>query len=138
MRYMLLIYDCARPDWAPAQEAKRAAVRKYAEECREHGVFIDASPLREEGTSVQVRDDESIVTDGPFAESNELLGGYFLLDCKDQDEAVEWAKKCPMATEGRIVVRPILEVPEFTNELSGAGISSVKRTRPGHGPEIGR
>lgn len=116
MQYMLLIYDCARPDWAPAQEAKRAAVREYAEECRAAGVFIDASPLHLDGVSVQVRDGESIVTDGPFAESNELLGGYFLLDCKDQDEAVEWAKKCPMATEGRIVVRPILEVPEFTRE----------------------
>jgi hypothetical protein len=116
MQYMLLIYDCARPDWAPAQEAKRAAVREYAEECRAAGVFIDASPLHLDGVSVQVREGESIVTDGPFAESNELLGGYFLLDCKDQDEAVEWAKKCPMATEGRIVVRPILEVPEFNRE----------------------
>lgn len=113
MRYMLLIYDCARSDWAPAREAKRAAVREYARQCRESGVFLAASPLRLEGVSVQVRDGESIVTDGPFAESNELLGGYFLLDCKDQDEAVEWAKKCPMAAEGRVVVRPILEVPEF-------------------------
>jgi len=113
MRYMLLIYDCARPDWAPAQEAKRAAVRKYAEECREKGVFVAASPLQLDCVSVRVRDGEAIVTDGPFTESNELLGGYFLLDCQDQDEAVEWARKCPMAAEGRVVVRPILEVPEF-------------------------
>jgi hypothetical protein len=128
MRYMLLIYGCARSDWAPAQEAKRAAVRDFTEHCRSRGVFLAADPLLMEATSVEVREGEAIVTDGPFTESNELLGGYYLLDCRDLDEAVELAGLCPMAAEGRIEVRPVMELPEFDQAPAAATAASSRRS----------
>jgi hypothetical protein len=59
-------------------------------------------------TSVRMRDGDRIVTDGPFAETKEQLGGYYLLDCKDLDEALAWAAKCPGAFTGTIEVRPVM------------------------------
>jgi hypothetical protein len=63
-------------------------------------------------TSVRVRDGERLVTDGPFAETKEQLGGYYLLECKDLDEAIEWAARIPGAKSGTIEIRPIMEFAE--------------------------
>ncbi|MBO0875898.1 MAG: YciI family protein [Pseudonocardia sp.] len=114
MRYMLLIYGCDRPEIdSSAGEAKRAAVRDYFELLEKRGVLLSGEPLRDQATAttVRVRGGEAMVTDGPFAETVEQLGGYFLLDCEDEAEAVELATRCPMAAEGSVEVRPIMEIP---------------------------
>lgn len=129
MDYMLLIYGCGRD--APGEEVppeKLTAVNAFIEECRARGVYRGSSPLRDAATAttVQVRDGEVLVTDGPFAETREQLGGYFLLSCRDLDEALELAGRCPMAADGSIEVRPVLPVPGLAgrpadelNELLG-------------------
>jgi hypothetical protein len=71
-------------------------------------------------TSVRVRDGERLVTDGPFAETKEQLGGYYLLECKDLDEAIEWAARIPGAKSGTIEIRPIMEFAEDGSPKSGA------------------
>ena len=71
-------------------------------------------------TSVRVRDGERLVTDGPFAETKEQLGGYYLLECKDLDEAIEWAARIPGAQTGTIEIRPIMEFAEDGTPKSGA------------------
>jgi hypothetical protein len=111
MRYLLLIYGCARSEDNLAREDKLEQVRAYTAMLRERGVFRAADPLHapDTATTVRVRDGEALVTDGPFAEAAEWLGGYFLLDCRDLDEAMEFAARCPMASEGGIEIRPILE-----------------------------
>ncbi|WP_028923663.1 YciI family protein [Pseudonocardia acaciae] len=113
MRYMLLIYGCEGPESEPISEAKREAVRDYFELLAKRGVLIAGEPLRapEKARTVRVREGEALVTDGPFAETVEQLGGYFLLDCEDDDEAMELASRCPMAAEGSVEVRPILDLP---------------------------
>ena len=71
-------------------------------------------------TSVRVRDGERLVTDGPFAETKEQLGGYYLLECKDLDEAIEWAARIPGAKSGTIEIRPIMEFNEDGSPKTGA------------------
>jgi hypothetical protein len=113
MRYMLLIYDCYRPEpGTPERDARIAEIQAFTQRCVDDGVFLAADPLHtvDSATTVRVRDGEPIVTDGPFAETAEQLGGYFILDCADLDQALEYAAQCPMAREGSVEVRPILEV----------------------------
>lgn len=114
MRYMLLIYGCER--YLPGtddHDAKVTAVREFTRHCKDRGVFLGADPLHtvDTATTVRVRNDDILITDGPFAEAAEELGGYFLLDCRDLDEALELAARCPLAAEGSVEVRPVLEVP---------------------------
>jgi hypothetical protein len=66
-------------------------------------------------TSVRVRDNKRLVTDGPFAETREQLGGYFLIEAKDLDEAIDVAAKIPMARKGTVEVRPVIEIPGLPN-----------------------
>jgi hypothetical protein len=113
MRYMLLVYGCERPEvGTPEWEAKVAAVRAFTQQCAEAGVLRAVDPLHttETATTVRVRDGEALVTDGPFAETAEQLGGYYVLDCVDLDEALTYAARCPFAAEGSVEVRPIMEV----------------------------
>jgi hypothetical protein len=74
------------------------------------GVLVDSGPLQpaDAATTVRVRDGETLLTDGPFAEIKEQLGGYYVLDCDDLDEAVRWVSKVPSAKYGAIEVRPLL------------------------------
>lgn len=121
MRYMLLIYGCERYDPDSAAYAdKLAAVAAFTQRCQEDGVLLAADPLHttDTATTVRVRDGEALVTDGPFAETAEQLGGYFVLDCHDLDEALRYAARCPMAAEGSVEVRPILEVPPATGQTA--------------------
>jgi hypothetical protein len=122
MRYMLLIYGCERPDWnTEAHADKIAAVRAFTRQCAEDGVLLASDPLHttESATTVRVRDGETLMTDGPFAETAEHLGGYFILDCADLDEALRYAARCPMAAEGSVEVRPILEVQPVAPQVFG-------------------
>lgn len=106
MRYMLLIYDCHREE----MEGRYDEINAYYQDLVARGVFEAADPLHlpHTATTVRVRDDEKLITDGPYAETHEHLGGYFILNCKDLDEAIELAAACPMAKLGSVEIRPIL------------------------------
>lgn len=113
MRYMFLIYVAgsgdAQPDAAEAQEMM-AAYGAFGDEVRERGVYEAGDallPVRT-ATTVRVRNGQTLTTDGPFAETKEQLGGYYILNCKDMDEALEFAAKIPNARDGSIEVRPIM------------------------------
>jgi hypothetical protein len=114
MQYMLLIYNCERPEPGdPGFAESLARVNAFADECRRRGVFVAGHPLQPEhtATTVSVRAGEALITDGPFAETHEHLGGAYILDCRNLDEALELAALCPMAEQGSIEVRPIVGVP---------------------------
>lgn len=118
MQYMLLIYNCERPEPGdPGFEEALARVNAFAAECRRRGVFVSAHPLQPErtATTVSVREGRTLITDGPFAETHEHLGGVYVFDCRNLDEALELAALCPMAEQGGIEVRPIAGIPGLDN-----------------------
>ena len=112
MKYMLLVYL----DENAMNEAERAdCYVKSAELAREidsRGQFLGASPLHPTATatSVRVRDGRKIVTDGPFAETREQLGGYYLIEGKNLDEAIRIAERIPGARWGTVEIRPVMEI----------------------------
>lgn len=114
MKYMLLIYF---DEQAPLNEAERqecyAESTQLAHEIHANGQFLGANPLHPTSmaTTVRVRDGKRLVTDGPFAETREQLGGYFLIDAKNLDEAIGIAVRIPMARKGTVEVRPVIEIP---------------------------
>lgn len=114
MRYVLLIYtnEADRPVWGtPDGDAEAKGYDAFHAEVTGRGVFQSGEPLLRvsEAKSVRVRDGRASVGDGPAFQTAEQLGGYYLLDCKDQDEALELAAKIPGASFGTIEVRPVLE-----------------------------
>lgn len=115
MNYMFLIYG-SDAGWASLSEAEQGAVfadyGRVTEEMRDRGVFVAGDPLEPiaTATTVRVRNGERLVTDGPFAETKEQLGGYYILDCANVDEAIEWAAKIPGSRHGSIEVRPVMPV----------------------------
>ncbi|MGH3761739.1 YciI family protein [Actinophytocola sp.] len=114
MRYMMLIYNCEPPGpGEPGFEEAVARINAFAAECRRRGVLVAADPLQPESTAttVQVKDGRTLITDGPFAETHEHLGGYYILDCDTLDEVLELAASCPFAELGAIEVRPLATVP---------------------------
>ena len=113
MRYLLLIYTPER-DMPPAPAEGRKMMDAYVtftQDVRERGLLEGGEALQptSTATTVRVRDGERLITDGPFAEAREQLGGYYLLNCKDLDEALECAAKIPGAQHGAVEVRPIME-----------------------------
>jgi hypothetical protein len=117
MRYMLLIYG-DESGWSQLTgeeaDAEMGKWFSYTQELQDAGVSTVGDALQPSATATTVRDrgGELMVTDGPFAETKEQLGGYYLLDVKDLDEAIKWAHKCPGATRGTIELRPIQEFPD--------------------------
>ncbi len=116
MRYMLLIYggEAAMANATEAeQQAEMAKWTEYTEDMRSSGAFLAGDALQPTATATTVRDGggEPLVTDGPFAETKEQLGGYYVLEVADLDEAIKWAHKCPGARYGSIELRPIMEFP---------------------------
>jgi hypothetical protein len=115
MKYMLLIYH-DEPSWDAITEAERQQIyveyRKLRSELESRGQFVTGSQLQPiaTATSVRVRDGKELVTDGPFAETHEQLGGYFLVEAKDLDEATSIAARIPSARTGTIEVRPLVEM----------------------------
>jgi hypothetical protein len=111
MKYLLLMYanEAQVPQTAEEQRAAAPAWSALAEEMNAAGVWLSSSGLRPiaDATTVRVRDGKTLTTDGPFAETHEQLGGYFLLECKDLDEALHWAEKIPTARYGSIEIRPL-------------------------------
>jgi hypothetical protein len=114
MKYMLLIYneEKAKRGEKEREDCKKEAVT-LAEQLRSEGQYVAANPLEPTATakSVRVRDGKRLVTDGPFAETHEQLGGYFLIETKNIDEAIAVARKIPMAANGTVEVRPVIEFP---------------------------
>jgi len=115
MKYMLLIYlDEKNP--LPETERQECYVEstQLAQELHANGKYLGANPLHPTAmaTSVRVRNGKRLVTDGPFAETREQLGGYFLIDAKDLDDALGVAARIPMARKGGVVeVRPVIDIP---------------------------
>ncbi len=118
MQYMLLIYG-AMSAYPEMNEAEQAADMKrwydYSGWLAEKGWMKagDALVDVDQATSVRVRDGERLVTDGPFAETKETLGGYYLLEVDNLDDAIEAAAACPGARNGTIELRPVAELPEM-------------------------
>ena len=116
MRYMLLIYDDEKL-WGKMSEAERQQIfgeyMQFSGDIRKSGNYHAGAALQptSTATSVRLRDGKRVVTDGPFAETREQLGGYYLVDAKDLDEAIALAARIPSARIGTIEVRPVMELP---------------------------
>lgn len=113
MNYMLLIYG--DPDAAPAYDsaegqAEFAGWNTYTQEMADAGVLRSGEPLQptQTATTVRVRDGETLTVDGPFAETKEILGGYYVVEVDDLDAALAWAAKAPHIAHGSVEVRPVM------------------------------
>jgi hypothetical protein len=113
MQYMLLIYE-SEANLRKMSEQERGAMfaeyMKFTDDIRKSGRFLAGAPLQPTptATTVRVRDGKRLTTDGPFAETKEQLGGYYLVDAKDLDEAMALAARIPSARAGSIEVRPVM------------------------------
>ena len=114
MRYALLIY-ASEQDWASQSEEQAQAqfqdYMSFTKDIVDRGIYQGGEALQPIGTatSVRVRDGETLTTDGPFAETKEQLGGFYLVEAKDLDEAIEIAARIPDVRRGSIEVRPVME-----------------------------
>ncbi len=124
MRYMLLVYTQEDARARSSQEERQQVMNGHwavIQESRAKGVLEAAEPLSDTSTATTVRlqNGTPIITDGPFAETKEQLAGYYILDCKDLDEAIGWAAKIPTACGGQkgcIEIRPLQAVPVSKKE----------------------
>jgi len=117
MKYMLLIYLAEQALSESERQACYAESTQLAHEIQSRGQYLAANPLQPTSmaTSVRVRDGKRFVTDGPFAETREQLGGYFLIEAKNLDEAIAIAARIPMARKGTVEVRPVIDIPGLPN-----------------------
>jgi hypothetical protein len=125
MRYAFTIYRDESSMENASPEEMQAISQAYAEvtqEMDQRGVLLagDALYPTQTATTVRVRDGERNITDGPFAETKEQLGGFYVLECKDLDEAIEWAAKVPGSQHGSVEVRPIMVFDEQGNVVEEA------------------
>jgi hypothetical protein len=117
MQYMALIYGDEEA-WSGFSEEERARAydqyRAFGRDAEEAGVLAGGNELglTRDATTVRVRDEETLVTDGPYAEVKEALGGFYLLECETLDEALDWAARIPAAHHGAVEVRPVYVDPE--------------------------
>jgi hypothetical protein len=113
MKYMLLIYLAGQAMTEEEREHCYVESTELAHELKSKGQYLAANPLHpvSTATSVRVRNGKRLVTDGPFAETHEHLGGYFLIEAKDLDEAIAVAGRIPGARVGTVEIRPIMEIP---------------------------
>jgi hypothetical protein len=114
MKYLAIIYndESLYANATPEDTgAIFAAHGKFGEDSRNAGVFAGGEGLQgtNTATTVRVRDGERLLTDGPYAETKEQIGGYYVLDCKDLDDALNWASQIPEAKTGSIEVRPVMD-----------------------------
>jgi hypothetical protein len=113
MQYLLLIHD-DETRWGTFSDEERQGFMQeffeYTNDLRESGAYVTGAQLQptSTATTIQVRDGETLTTDGPFAETKEQLGGYYLIDVESLDDAIEWASKLPAARWGTIEVRPLV------------------------------
>ena len=113
MKYMLLIYMDENAMNQSEREHCYVESAALTRELHSRGQFLAASPLQpvSTATSVRVREGKRLVTDGPFAETREQLGGFYIIDVKDLNEAVSVAARVPPACKGTVEIRPVMEIP---------------------------
>jgi hypothetical protein len=114
--YMLLIYDEEAQRANTSEEDMARLMQEYyafSDSLTQRGAMKDAAPLDPIATArtVRVRDGQALVVDGPFAETKEQLGGYYVIECDTIEQAIEAAKMCPGAKYGSVEVRPVMQVP---------------------------
>ncbi len=114
MQYMFLIYGDTSVENALTPEQQQAEMAEYFafnQFTQERGVFVSADALHpvQTATTVRVRSGKTLSTDGPFAETKEVLGGYYILNCKDLNEAIEMAARIPGARSGSVEIRPVVD-----------------------------
>jgi len=115
MKYMLLVYMDEKAMNSTEREHCYAESTQLCHDLASRGQFLTASPLQPvaTATSVRLREGKRLVTDGPFAETREQLGGYYIVDVKDLDEAIAVAARIPPAKKGTIEIRPMMEIPNL-------------------------
>jgi hypothetical protein len=131
MKYMLLLFGDQSSWENPSEEemqAEMAGWEEYDRRTREAGVFVAGEGLQPTSTATTMRiaGGERVLTDGPFAETKEQLGGFYVLDCKDLDDALEWAERCPASGNGSIEIRPVMDY-EAMGYGDAAGSEEVSR-----------
>ena len=125
MRFMMLMipkgYESAAPDAAPSAEAV-SAMMKYNESLKKAGVLLALDGLHPPSTGARVTfpDGKPQVTDGPFAEVKEVLGGYWMIQVRSREEAIEWAKRCPASPNETIEIRQVQELSDFPPDVQKA------------------
>ena len=125
MRFMMLMiprgYEAATPGTMPPAEAV-AAMMKYNEALKEAGVLVTLDGLHPPsmGARVSFEGGKPIVTDGPFTESKEVIGGYWMIDVKSREEAIAWAMKCPASSNEIIEIRQVQEMADFSPDIQEA------------------
>ena len=113
MKYVLLIYE-AEKDWASLPQEEQGRIYNeymaYTEEFKKSGKMLGCEPLdpTSTATTVRVRNGKAVHTDGPFADTKEQLGGFYVIDAKDLNEAMQWAAKIPGARTGCVEIRPVM------------------------------
>src|SRR5262245_5837391 len=118
MKYALLIY-AAEGNWARMSKEEQGRVYSeymtYSTELKKSGKMLSCEPLdpTSTATTIRVRNGKRTTTDGPFADTKEQLGGIYVIDVKDLNEAMAWAEKIPDARVGSIEIRPLMNVPEM-------------------------
>jgi hypothetical protein len=138
MRFMMLMipggYESAAPGTMPSADAV-AAMMKYNEALKEAGVLITLDGLHPPsmGARVSFSGGKPVVTDGPFAESKEVLGGYWMIEVASREEAIAWAKRCPASNNELIEVRQVQEMSDFPADVqeAAAGFTELQGNR-GH------
>jgi hypothetical protein len=126
MKYLCTIYG-DESQWSSVTPEQMNEVMEaygaFSEEAGQAGVILAGEGLEptSSATTVRVRDGERMLTDGPFAETKEQLGGFYLLECDSLDEAIEWASKIPGATSGSVEVRPVMN-------YDGAGAEGAQQS----------
>jgi hypothetical protein len=120
MQYMFLIYSEERPEGPPPEEIESIMTRHWAvmQEARQKGILRGVERLKPSSvaTTVRTQNGTPVTLDGPFAETKEQLAGYYILECNDLDEAIEWAKRIPSnckGLEGGIEIRPVADIPQL-------------------------
>ena len=125
MRYMMLMipkgYESAAPGTTPGAEAV-AAMMKYNEQLQKAGVLLALDGLHPpaEGARVTFAGGTPTVTDGPFSEAKEVVGGYWMIQVRSRDEAIQWATRCPASENEMIEVRQVFEMSEFPEDVQQA------------------
>ena len=137
MRFMMLMipggYETAAPGTMPSVEAV-AAMMKYNEALKEAGVLITLDGLHPPsmGARISFAGGKPVVTDGPFTESKEVIGGYWMIEVNSKEEAIEWARKCPASNNETIELRQVQEMADFPADIqeaaSGFGELKAKST----------
>jgi hypothetical protein len=126
MRFMMLMYPGAKAETGKLPDKEMiGAMMKYNDELKKAGVLLALDGLQSSSKGARIRfsDGKPKVTDGPFSEAKELIGGYWMIQVKSKDEAIEWASRCPAAPDEMIELRQVFELSDFPAEILPDGIT---------------